>query len=65
VQEALATLRRRRTTIVVAHRLSTVRDADLVVVLADGHNVEFGTHASLLAEDGLYASLVKTQALLN
>ncbi len=63
VQEALATLRAGRTTIVVAHRLSTVRDADLVVVMADGGVVEQGTHASLLAEDGLYARLVKTQAL--
>jgi subfamily B ATP-binding cassette protein MsbA len=63
VQQALATLRAGRTTIVVAHRLSTVRDADLVVVMADGAVVEQGTHASLLAEDGLYARLVRTQAL--
>ncbi len=63
VQQALATLRAGRTTIVVAHRLSTVRDADLVVVLADGGAVEQGTHASLLAAGGLYARLVKTQAL--
>ena len=63
VQQALATLRAGRTTIVVAHRLSTVRDADLVVVLADGAAVELGTHAALLAEDGLYARLVRTQAL--
>ena len=63
VQLALATLRKGRTTIVVAHRLSTVRDADLVVTLADGAAVESGTHAELLAADGLYARLVKTQAL--
>jgi subfamily B ATP-binding cassette protein MsbA len=63
VQQALATLRAGRTTIVVAHRLSTVRDADLVVVLADGAVVEQGSHAELLAADGLYARLVKTQAL--
>ena len=63
IQQALATLRAGRTTIVVAHRLSTVRDADLVVVLADGAAVELGTHAALLAEDGLYARLVRTQAL--
>jgi subfamily B ATP-binding cassette protein MsbA len=64
VQEALAGLRRGRTTIVVAHRLSTVRDADLVVVLADGRGVEQGNHASLLAADGIYARLVRTQALM-
>ena len=63
VQRALATLRAGRTTIVVAHRLSTVRDADLVVVLAEGAAVEQGTHAQLLAQNGLYARLVKTQAL--
>ena len=63
VQEALARLRRGRTTIVVAHRLSTVRSADLVVVLSDGCRVECGTHAELLELEGLYARLVRTQAL--
>jgi subfamily B ATP-binding cassette protein MsbA len=63
VQAALARLRQGRTTIVVAHRLSTVRDADLIVVMADGAAVEMGTHATLLAEDGAFARLVKAQAL--
>lgn len=63
VQAALLRLRAGRTTIVVAHRLSTVRDADLVVALADGAMVEQGTHSSLLAGNGLYARLVRTQAL--
>jgi subfamily B ATP-binding cassette protein MsbA len=63
VQEALARLRRGRTTIVVAHRLSTVRDADLVVVMADGRAVEQGTHAELLERDAAYARLVRSQAL--
>ncbi len=63
VQEALTRLRQGRTTVVVAHRLSTVRDADLVVAMADGAAVEQGTHAELLAADGLYARLVRTQAL--
>jgi len=63
VQHALVTLRRNRTTIIVAHRLSTVRDADLVVVVAAGAAVEQGTHAELLRQNGHYARLVRTQAL--
>jgi subfamily B ATP-binding cassette protein MsbA len=63
VQQALLRLRAGRTTIVVAHRLSTVRDADLVVAMADGRVVEHGTHAELLEAGGLYARLVRTQAL--
>jgi subfamily B ATP-binding cassette protein MsbA len=63
VQAALATLRQGRTTIVVAHRLSTVRDADLIVVMADGRAVEQGTHADLLEADGAFVRLVKAQAL--
>ena len=63
VQAALSRLRAGRTTIVVAHRLSTVRDADLVVAMAEGEAVEQGTHTELLVADGLYARLVRTQAL--
>jgi subfamily B ATP-binding cassette protein MsbA len=63
VQAALSRLREGRTTIVVAHRLSTVRDADLVVAMADGRAIEQGTHAALLEQDGLYARLVRSQAL--
>jgi subfamily B ATP-binding cassette protein MsbA len=63
VQLALTHLRTGRTTIIVAHRLSTVRDADLVVVMAEGRAVEMGSHAALLAEDGYYARLVRSQAL--
>jgi subfamily B ATP-binding cassette protein MsbA len=54
----------RATAIVIAHRLSTVRDADLVVVLDDGRAVELGTHAALLERNGLYARLVRSQTLL-
>jgi subfamily B ATP-binding cassette protein MsbA len=63
VQAALARLRQGRTTIVIAHRLSTVRDADLIVVMDDGSAVEWGTHADLLAADGAFARLVRAQAL--
>jgi len=63
VQQALSRLRQGRTTIVIAHRLSTVRDADLVVVIHEGRAVERGTHAALLNQDGLYARLVRSQAL--
>jgi len=63
VQAALAHLRRGRTTIVIAHRLSTVRDADLVVVMSDGRVVEQGTHAVLVSQGDLYARLVRSQAL--
>jgi subfamily B ATP-binding cassette protein MsbA len=57
VQEALARLMKGRTTIVIAHRLSTVVDADRIYVLDQGQVVESGTHASLMADNGLYASL--------
>ena len=54
---------RQRTTILVAHRISTVRDADLILVLDDGRVVERGTHAELVARDGLYAGLYRKQLL--
>jgi len=57
VQKAFDTLTRGRTTITIAHRLSTVRDADQIVVLDHGRIVESGDHSSLLASDGRYAEL--------
>ena len=62
VQEALARLRRGRTTLVVAHRLSTIRSADRIVVLDAGRIVEIGTHQALLAKKGVYAGLHAIQA---
>ncbi|MGC2201116.1 MAG: ABC transporter ATP-binding protein [Stellaceae bacterium] len=61
VRGALDALMRDRTTIVIAHRLSTVRNADLLAVLDRGHLVETGSHSELLARGGLYARLVRRQ----
>jgi ATP-binding cassette subfamily C protein CydCD len=61
VRQALDALMRDRTTIVIAHRLSTVRHADLLVVLDQGRLVELGTHAALVASNGLYARLIRRQ----
>ncbi len=63
VQEALDRLREGRTTLVVAHRLSTVKAADRIVVLEDGRVVDQGTHEELLARGGLYARLCAMQNL--
>ncbi len=57
VQDAIETLRQGRTTIIIAHRLSTVENADRILVLEQGHLVEQGNHTELLALDGLYAAL--------
>jgi ATP-binding cassette subfamily B protein len=61
VRRALDALMRDRTTVVIAHRLSTVRHADLLVVVDRGHIAEFGTHGELVAQGGLYARLIRRQ----
>ena len=63
VQRALDTALEGRTSLVIAHRLSTVRNADLILVVDDGRVVQSGTHQALLAQGGLYADLYRTQFL--
>ena len=60
VQEALATFTRSRTTLVIAHRLSTVQNADMICVMEAGSIVERGTHAELLARNGPYSRLSRS-----
>jgi ATP-binding cassette subfamily B protein len=64
IQASLAELARGRTTLIIAHRLSTVRHADRIVVVAEGRIVEEGSHAALLARGGAYARLVAAQDTL-
>jgi ABC-type multidrug transport system fused ATPase/permease subunit len=61
VQESLEEHRQGKTAIVVAHRLATVKNADRILVVQDGHIVEAGTHEELLAQSGIYADLIRFQ----
>ncbi len=61
IQEGLRTVLKNRTSLIIAHRLSTVRDADRIIVMQRGQIVEDGDHDTLLAQDGLYAQLYRRQ----
>ena len=61
IQNAFATLMKGRTSFIVAHRLSTIREADVILVMRDGNIVEQGTHDELLRQNGFYASLWNAQ----
>jgi ATP-binding cassette, subfamily B, bacterial MsbA len=63
IQDAMARLTERRTTFIVAHRLSTVRSADRIIVMLDGQIVESGRHDELAAREGPYSRLVRSQLL--
>ena len=61
IQKAFARMMRGRTSFIVAHRLSTIREADVILVMKDGHIVEHGNHDQLLAQGGFYAKLYNSQ----
>ena len=61
IQQAFDRLMQGRTSFIVAHRLSTIREADVILVMRDGHIVEQGTHKALLAQNGFYAALYNSQ----
>jgi ABC-type multidrug transport system fused ATPase/permease subunit len=65
IQDAISKLRKDRTTFIVAHRLSTVRDADRIAVMENGRIVEIGSHNQLLEQSGRYKELVNTQNVLS
>lgn len=61
IQKAFATMMQGRTSFIVAHRLSTIREADVILVMKDGHIIEQGTHEGLLGQNGFYADLYRSQ----
>lgn len=61
IQDSFATMMKGRTSFIVAHRLSTIREADVILVMKDGHIIEQGNHEELLAKNGFYANLYNSQ----
>ena len=61
IQDAFARMMKGRTSFIVAHRLSTIRDADVILVMKDGHIIEQGNHHSLLQKGGFYSKLYYSQ----
>ena len=61
IQDSFAKMMNGRTSFIVAHRLSTIREADVILVMKDGHIIEQGNHETLLAKDGFYANLYNSQ----
>ncbi len=62
IQAAFAKMMQGRTSFIVAHRLSTIREADVILVMKDGNIIEQGTHGELLAKNGFYAMLYNSRA---
>ena len=61
IQQAFAKMMEGRTSFIVAHRLSTIREADVILVMKDGNVIEQGSHQELLAQGGFYAELYNSQ----
>ena len=65
IQAAFAHMMKGRTSFIVAHRLSTIREADVILVMKDGHIIEQGNHKTLIAMNGFYANLYNSQFASN